>query len=243
MQKQSHSLFFSLVLAFALLCLPLPAMAAQEEFAISRSEDFGIAFYKKAGFEPDFKEWVMGSEAYEEVSAFNKKAFLDEEQARLKQKYDAFDPEEDFLTVAIKARIRFTTLMHSHTGEKMMEIELEEPRTHFSVLVGGNMFAIIVRDLSRLFEHKIEQNDVSRIQKHLGEIEDGKDIAVEMKLKLKVISVDATAPMKLQETYQWLMMTDVASLSLWRKDNYIWEWQAPWYETETERRIRLLFRE
>lgn len=245
------------VCAFIVMALPNPAISAYEEFEYSEAEKAGLAFYHFAGYEPDFKKWIVEYDYYLKAKPSKKNQILYEDEIRLQQGYRQFNPESDYIT------FNTTVIVHVPKMEKRaaflreyqkIPVKIQLPRmlevpgsqeTYFPYYVGGVWYAVIPENFQDL---QIIYMDEAEFYDFAYELDMDRSTAtakVRAEFIMRVKGADTEAPFPIGETQSWLIMGEIGNLQLLHKDKsyMLWEYEAPWYIPKTRKDLMNLFKQ
>lgn len=235
--------------AICVLVLSLEALARPDHYTPSTAYEIGYAFYKLAGSRPDFNRWVERSEAYQMARLSDRPQMLVDEGLRMRQDFKNFDPATDFLVIKTDVTVHIPTDMElkaKRAPRPYLTIQFEDDSRmpYFPFEVAGQWIAVGVGDLKSYQVTPLTDRQTADMRQMLNHGPYKGTTKLEMVLKLRPVSVDAAKPLLLDGQNQWMMMTEVAELSLWGKgDKFIWERHAETYESPTQKELGGLFRE
>jgi hypothetical protein len=227
-----------LILFLGMVFLSSPAAAQRLEF--STSQDVALAFYKTADITPNFERWVAETEPYNLTPLGRRPQVMEEETAKLFNEYNAFDPDEDFLTIRT-----FVTLSPvsgtDDNGTPFYRLDLVYPDApeivyfpyefrdqHFAVMP-YNTESVMSSPIART-EHTFLKENTHPARPYL------------FALRLKPVQAMTDAPYKLDEHEQWVLKTNVASAEIWSDTGVLlWEYSAPWYVAPQVKELNNLY--
>jgi len=242
--KPSHFNITTLIVSALFLVMPSHKASAQPFEAIADHKDIVIAFYRTAGYIPNFHKWITEDRLYRTTPLARRKMVYDEEIEKLQSKYMGFDPAEDFLTIKTEARTIISKKV-TYGEEEQPETEyflelsfVKAPEaTFFPYEFMDDKFAVIPKNLQNHLKLKIPEAQYERILRFLGET--GK---ADMTFKLKPVEANIKSPVKLAGGHYWTLMTDIASMALWTDSGFLlWEYTAPWYVSPTTQLLQDLY--
>lgn len=228
-----------------LLCAAVLAAAAYAQqpgaMKISTAEDVVIAFYKTGGATPPYEKWIKGREPYATTAVARRPALLEQERARLKSLYAAFNPSRDLLTV--RTTVIAKAAQYQDPDDKDKAVSVLEMRfeagdaDYFPYDFLDERFAVIPQDIARHLKPEVGNEQFNYLN---AQLERGKPVT--LILELRPVKADMEAPFNLDGTGggvdaddgkgQWMFLTDIASMSVWNKaGSMLWEYTAPWYIT------------
>lgn len=229
------------VLVSLLVIAVQPARAGIEELKPSTSEDIAIAFYRFVDAQPDFRRWIEASEVFQSTEAVNRAVIYQTEKRRLVGKFREIAPRTQLFTIEVPVVVKITKVLEATNKPYLLEFlpRIDEV-SYFPYSIADIWFAVIIRDLDTFLSQRIEEWEYVRLIRAWPQL-GSRTEKMNLRAHVKITDADARAPVLLDGQHQWLMMTELASMSLWRADDFVWEYQAPWYETPTETELKKLF--
>ncbi len=247
MMKRSYKYIFAKILS-VFLFIGLTSFSVEPANAhdpVSSSMEIGFAFYKMANTSPDFQKWMMESEEYKNASFGDKTKLLVKGIDDMRKQFHAFAPEEDQLIVGVDGRAVVLPSAEDSRYPYTLNLLLGDDEVDFFPYeIAGEWIAVVVKDMPKYLTHNLTQANYDQIQHNLG-MPLPLTLKKNMKIifKMKPVSVDAEKPLAMNGHDFWLMMAEPATVSLWRRDSFVWETKASWYNSDTEIELRKLFRE
>ena len=195
----------------------------------SSARDVAFAFYKTAGVMPNFERWVKNTEPYTITPMAKRDKVYAREREKLRQAFKKFEPENDFLVIRTQARVRLVypqnpeseplILAYDYLKEDDSDIE------YFPFEFAKDNYAVAVNDLD---DKKTAELPV-KLYEYLKDQIAGASTVTAI-LQLKPIQADISQPYEYDTLEQWLMVAEIATVSLWTKTGrLIYEYTAPWY--------------
>ena len=228
--------------------LAVPALAMIDDSRYSESEKAGFAFYKLARAKPNFENWIVKTEKYRTLLPQPRIDMLREETNRLHNGMVNFHPDEDFLHVMAEVdigRYRGEALTEVGAGESILDIRLAGfQQIYFPFNVGDLWIAVIPEGIDLAGGVVMKKDDYRRLARKYGfdagYVRSGKAI---LDMRLRAVSVDVSAPVRLDERDYWPMLAEIGSISLIdiTSKDVIWSHRAPWFTTKEERAIMNLY--
>lgn len=246
------------ILLFLVLVTLAPFAVAQSgggerRVGYSETEKTGFAFYRLADKPPPFEQWVRASDNYMFAKPSAKREILRSETERLTRAYASYMPDDDLLVLRTTVRVRVPNAHERASYEKMgvrkpVQIVTEEIReNYFPVQVGGMWIALVANGLEDYLFMSMDDDAYKRLVERLGIESVGSQRQAVLELRLRPRAVDLTRPLSLDGIDAWLMLGDIATISLWRKQGdgsareMVWEQTQPWYTPRQQRELMDLF--
>lgn len=234
-----------LVLA-ALLCAGLFAAAngadAQlkkpEKTPYSEAEKIGFAFYRLADRTPPFNNWIMQKDEYLLAKPSAKREYMRRETERLTRAYGEYTMDEDLIFLRTEVRVKVPNKTELASYEQMglrkpIQIELTEIKeNYFPVQVGEMWVAVVANKLEDYLFLSLDEPEYDRIASELALDSKGSSRPALLEIRLHPTKIDMSQPMPLDGIEAWLMLGEIASISLWKnkdRDNLVWEKNMDWY--------------
>jgi len=217
---------------------------AQPFEKVAGPQDIVIAFYRTGGHIPNFHKWITEDRLYRTTPLARRKMVYDQEMEKLQNKYMAFNPTEDFLTIKTEAKAALSKeVYYDEQEEEKTEFFLDlsfvkaPDATFFPYEFMEDKFAVIPKHLQNHMKLKIPEAQYERIMRFLGE-----NGTADMTFKLKPLEANIKSPVKLAGGHYWTLMTDIASMALWTDSGFLlWEYTAPWYISPTTQLLQDLY--
>jgi hypothetical protein len=241
-----------LLFVFALLCIAFagagPAYAEKTEY--TESEKVGFAFYKLANRNPPFEEWLKGTDEFKLLKTSRKTEYLRQQTARLSKAFAEYMPDEDLIYVRTAVRIKVPTVRETEAYMRMgvnrpVQILLNElTGNYFPIQVGEMWIAVVPNDLDNYLFLSLNDQEYDALARRMALEPNGSSRYALLELRLRPVSVDIKAPMKLDGIDAWLMMAEIASISLWNNENrdvLLWEHSADWYVPKQQQDLLNLY--
>lgn len=254
----SFSLFrrFLVLAALAGFVLAVPAATSAQErkrerTAYSEAEKIGFAFYRLADKSPPFNKWIVARDEYLLAKPSAKREYLQRETERLAKAYNEYMVDEDmvFLRTEVTVKVPNAAERKSYDGmgvRKPVQIILNEVKeSYFPVQIGDMWIAVVPNDLeNHLFLSLAEAEFEDLIRKMNLDAARGSARGGLLEIRLRPISIDTKAPLHLDGIDAWLMLGEIASISLWRtkeRDTLVWEKNMDWYVPQQQKDLLDLY--
>jgi hypothetical protein len=224
------SLKYLYYLLFIFFVSFLSIQAVAQNFKITESRDVVFIFYKTAEMKPNFESWAKDGIAYRTAPLTRQEEVLKRETEKLEREFQEFSLKDEVIT--IKTKVEANLEKREEDGNYILKMNfLEGEADYFPYEYEGEHFAVVPKDLKTRLNSIIPEGQYNRIRDEVGE--NGKVKAV---LQLKPLRAETDAPFEVDEVEQWVLLTEVASLSLWGNDGFmVWNYSAPWYMTPMTR--------
>lgn len=232
-------LFFSDIAAHA-----QPAPTTQRT-PRTETEKVGFAFYRLAKRPPPFENWIKSSDNYLLAGPVDKQNILHTELQRLARANQEYTLDDDLIHIKTRVEIRATEkldkkakdsgLIHRPISINMKEIK----HGYFPVQLGTLWIALIPNDLESFALFSPAPEDYERLRDKLSL--SGLPRPARMELRLRPRRVDLRSPQSLDGVEAWPMLAEIASLSLWRGKEMVWEYRAEWYRNRTQKELLDLY--
>lgn len=232
-----------LIIAVTLGMNLVPAAQAQillETDQTSSPEEVALAFFKTAHTVPDFKKWAANSEEAKVTPPSKIKEFIGVESQRLKNLYDAYDPNRNFISIRTHALIRLHVTKDKNNNQQLsMSFKFKQgDAEYFPFVFQDYTFAVIPQMLPSFLQQPIERAQHDRIAAFLG---DRKKRMVEIFLQLRPSKAYIATPYVIDGHEQWAFLTDIAMISISEGGRALWQYSAPWYVSPVTEDIRDMY--
>ena len=223
-----------------------------EKTTFSETEKIGFAFYRLADRTPPFDNWIAQKDEYLLAKPSAKREYLRRETERLTRAYDEYTMDEDliFLRTEVRVKVPNKTELASYDQmglRKPIQIELTEIKeNYFPVQIGEMWVAVVANKLEDYLFLSLDDAEYDRIAHELSLDSKGASRPALLEIRLHPTKIDMSQPMPLDGIEAWLMLGEIASISLWKnkdRDNLVWEQNMDWYiPTEQKELIDLYSR-
>lgn len=251
------SVFLSFALAASVTFFAPGARAGKSHYTPSSSREVAYAFYKMAGGVPNFRNWVESSKPYQEARLSDRPEILQAQTLKFRQEFANFDPKENPIVVKVQGDIALKEITTPELPDPSdlsgpaaildVAFSKEVPDTpYFPFEVSGQWIAVVIANADMMRGQNVGADVTSRLKPMMYMMQVGfyELKGVDLVFKLIPENVDARAPILLDGEEQWLMMTRVASISIWNsKGEFMWEYSAPDYVSPVKLELKRLFRE
>jgi len=230
-----------------LLMISIVSVNSYAQLSVNDEEKAVFAFLKLAAKKPNLGTWITHSTKYQQAAKFDKERLLETEKIRLGGAFGTYNVKKDF--IKIKSNIRLISSVDTDGKAKLTvrftDHELIET-PYFPFPYGEQSIALIVSDLNKFLSVELTPEEAQLAQRYLHS---SAPYEAKLELRIRPLSVDASAPLQIDGIEQWLMMGDIAYLKILFHDEYkrkeiaIWDYNAPWYLSESQRELLDLFKE
>ncbi len=219
------------------LCGGVSAFAAN--YLFTDSEKAAFAFFHYTKNTPDFENWVKNSPRHINAPLPEKDTILEQELLRLRWGFATLDSSREDLL--IKTDILFQ--IRRTTGTEFLNFKFinsgNEEVPYFPYPYGREWIAVVVNNLADYTTVPLNTNEAARIhqfikdeQVHRGTVE----------IRVRPVSADNTAPMKLDGAEQWLMLGSVSGIEFFTPASNntnvsLWRYTDKKFLTETEQML------
>lgn len=219
---------------------------SQAQLSVSDQEKAVFAFMKLTNQEPNLKNWIVNSTKYQKANKFDRESLLETEETRLGWGFGTYDVTKDFIKV--KSKIRLTTEVNAD-NKRVLNVSFahnSNETPYFPFPYGEEWIAFIINDLIDFKTITLKPEEVPKVKQYFY---DAAPYEAEIEIRLRPLTADATAPLEVDGTEQWLMLGDVAYLKIEFYDKFkfenvlVWDYNAPWYLSESQKALLELFKE
>lgn len=241
-----------LIGGFVLAVLRPSVSAALEPGRYSESEKVGFAFHQLGKFEPDYESWIKNTDRYKALLPANQLGVMHKELTRLRSGYHNYIPDADLVSIEIEALIKSSNyFVQSQKKGELTDVTIDLidlPENYFPFQVGDTWIALVIKDFDLLNQHTFSAEDYRAFAKTLG-LTAAYQLSqkVSIDLKLRPLSVDTSSPLSLDGLDMWLMLAEIGEMTVWRKVNrdkqVLWTYSAPWYVSDKQKELLLLYQE
>jgi len=230
-------------IALLSLALLFPAMAiAQQNDGSASAEDVAIAFFKAAGENPDFDLWAKNTRDYKRAAPAQANEILDKEKQRLMVKWREYKSAENVLDIRGNVSVELkSTLEKDGTQHYWMYLSFEAGDiTYFPFEFQDYKFAVIPQQIETLMIQEIREEQLNLIRNDFGGAMSGNAY---LYLQLKPVKAYMQQPYVIDDTEQWALLCDIATLSLvsTKKAGALWNYGADWYVSPATETLRDLY--
>lgn len=245
--------FFGLLVA---LFLCGPAMAQPTEIKktpYSETEKIGFAFYTLAKRHPPFESWIRVTDNYLLAKPSAKRGIMIAETERLSKAFGEYMLDDDLIFIRTNVRVKVPTTTEREAYDKMgvrkpVQILMDDVHeNYFPVKIGEMWIAVVASQLEDFLFLSLTPEEYERLTKRLSLDARGTARHATLELRLRPVKVDLSRPMPLDGLEAWLMLSEIASISLWRKANgdkdaeVLWEQNMSWYKTREQKELLDLY--
>ncbi len=232
---------FTGTLLFLALLFPA-AVKAQTDDGSAIGEDVAIAFFKAAGENPDFDLWAKNTRDYKRAAPARANEILDKEKQRLMVKWREYKSAEDVLDIRGNVSVELkSTLAKDGTQHYWMYLSFEAGDiTYFPFEFQDYKFAVIPQQIETLMIQEIREEQLNLIRNDFGGAMSG---SAYLYLQLKPVKAYMQQPYTIDNTEQWALLCDIATLSLvsMKKSGALWNYGADWYVSPATETLRELY--
>ena len=232
-----------------------PGAAAQERkrerTPYSEAEKIGFAFYRLADKQPPFNNWIMARDEYLLAKPSMKRDYLRRETERLSKAYNEYMVDDDMIYLRTEVTIKVPNATERQSYESMglrkpVQIVLKEIKeNYFPVQVGDMWIAVVPNDLEKYLFLSLEEAEYEKMMAELMlDTTRGSARGAILEIRLRPLSIDTKMPMHLDGIDAWLMLGEIASISLWRtkeRDTLVWEQNMDWYVPQQQKDLLDLY--
>lgn len=222
------------------ICLPLfmvfflsatPVAQAQTAAPAGLSAEYltGLAFYKFAGVDPDFKTWVVNSQAYKDSTPHDRADMIREEVPHLQNTFSNYMIEDNPITIKVKATFVAPSAVAAKTmlaDKKKITIPVkltEMSNAYFPLQVGEMWIALIPKDLEKMLEMTFTADEYEAFRRRAAEAGMiGRPCT--LILTMVPIKADITAPLQVNDFSLWMLMAEIIKFELWSQDGKKFGW-------------------
>lgn len=244
-------LIFGLGAAF-LYALPAAAQgkALGARTPYSEAEKAGFAFYRLAGRTPPFEQWIVNREKYLLAKPSARREYLQEEMSRLTRAFNEYSMQDNLIVlrtrVTLKTPSKAEQEVYKNMGvRKPVTMVLSETRDNiFPIEVGQMWIGLVPNHIEDYLELSLNDEEFTRLMKQLGFGSGGEERQAIMEIRLRPEAIDTAEPIAMDNIHVWLMLSDIASISLWNTANtqtMAWERHAPWYLPQGQKDLMDLY--
>lgn len=236
---------------FILFCVLFSCFSAKivygqpaHDRGVTSEEKAIFAFFRAANVAPDYEFWIKSSYKYRRLDEHKQQKYFISEMMRLGRGYSVYDKERDVLI--IKADI-FSRYIPGEDGEASRitfrffnAVGAEIPSFNFPY--GDDIVSLVIDRLSVFSDLKLKDNQREVLLQKVPYLKD--DFDAKLEIHVRVARADLDKPLMTPEKKrQWLMVGDIAYLKCTfssfyenNDDNLLWDYLAPWYEAEFQRK-------
>jgi hypothetical protein len=233
----------------------LPAASAQdrkrERTSYSEAEKIGFAFYRLADKSPPFNNWIMSRDEYLLAKPSAKREYLRRETERLSKAYNEYMVDDDMIYLRTEVTIKVPNATERQSYESMglrkpVQIMLNEVKeNYFPVQIGEMWIAVVPNELDKYLFLSLEEEEYNKMMRELTlDTSRGAARNALLEIRLRPVSIDTKNPMHLDGIDAWLMLGEIASISLWRnknRDALVWEQNMDWYIPQQQKDLLDLY--
>lgn len=230
------SRLLAIMIIFSALCMSVPA-SAQYDPEITQSEKAIFAYFKLTQGTPFFDPWIKGSSVYKKTPPARQEGFYEEELMRLKWGFGTFDEKEQFLEISADTYMQLNKTKDGPVLSFKFINSGSEEIPYFPYPYGDEWVALVINDLAYFTSVPLGPKQLETVATYF---EPGKIYKGAVRMRIRPVSADATAPLLVDNGNFWLMMGDTAYFEFLyappesaQKLN-IWSYTAPWYLSENE---------
>ncbi len=212
---------------FLILALMLPKIVFAETSNLlaepTKPKDIAFTFYRLAGLKPDFAPLIQSTSAYQNADEATKAKMLTEDKAKMDQEFNSLNPKAR--AIVVRSAVQLKMNLGAPAGMTLNFPEHTGP-IYFAYQWAGENFAVIPNKIDSFVTIPLKMAEASAVSARL---DSGGNAT--MVLELLPLSTDSNRPMRLDGLDQWLMMTNIVSISFYNQYlQTIWSWDAPGYK-------------
>lgn len=238
---------FFRVLFFMALIMPICVLAvspsrAQYNTSTSSAEDVAIAFFQTGGTNPNFEQWARSSQEYKVAAPAMANEVLSNEKQRLFKKWRSYKADENVLTVSGSVRIELKTVTTKEGNEEhwMHMAFTEGAVTYFPYKFLDYAFAVIPQQIESMLIQPLQKQQYELFVQSFGGLKTGN---ATLSVQLKPSRSYLQQPYMIDNKEQWVLLCDVATLSLLNNRNSepMWNYASDWYVSPITQELRDLY--
>jgi hypothetical protein len=228
---------------------PPPAHALLDKTRYTDTELVGYAFSKLGKVPPDYQAWINNMEVYRKSSPLQRQDMDRLVRQRLEEGYYNYSPDDDLIHILADVTVTWNSKDFDGSATPADEGAAEENKTfkitfgaamgrdktapYFPYLVGKLWIAVIPKDIGAFLNLSLPPAQARDFLKKAGVGAGAGSMDAIIDLKLRPLSANANEPLEIDDTVYWLMLSDIANLTLWNegRDGMIWSYDAPWFES------------
>lgn len=222
--------FYGLLLTVILLALPATVQAGPPlpDNMYTEAQKTGFAFYRLAHREPDFAKWATGQGEGDQAGI-------------LRDGFRQYDPRRDMIKV--QAAILVSAAADGHGGHSLAVKLGPDEMTYFPMRVAGMDIALIPSNPNEFAGFPVDAATYKALD-DVVHLADGGQHEADAEIMVRPRSVDAAKPMLIDKRQRWLMMVDVAQVTIWdpREKTTLWSAGAPWFQSGEKRQLMDLYK-
>jgi len=228
---------------------PLPAHAVLDKNKYTDTELVGYAFSKLGKVPPDYQAWINNMEVYRKSTPLQRQEMDTQVRQRLEEGYYNYSPEDDLIHIVADVKVTWNAADFAAAATPADEGTPEDNKTfkitfgaamgkdkaapYFPYLVGKLWIAVIPKDIGAFLNLSLPSAQASEFLKKIGVGAGAGAADAIIELKLRPISANANEPLQIDDTVFWLMLSDIANMSIWNpgRDGLVWSYDAPWFQS------------
>lgn len=220
---------FTLFLAAFLVLSPRHVHADQK--VISSREDVAIAFFKTGNVLPNFENWAKNAKAYKTIPLDGAKNYVNKEKERLTKRWLNYEPQEDFIVFKVPVRLTLSAVEgqkdHAKYWMRIAFADKEMSEEYFTVDFQGYYIAVIPQKSDETLIQNLRPEQFTALTERFGDSLTG---TADLYIELRPAQAYTNAPHKIDNRDQWVLLSDVISMSLTDRDSRpFWNYSASWY--------------
>ncbi len=250
-QIHSNSLFSVCRLGLFLTALALsqPALAQEQQaqtpptpkqettiIEVSQSEKAVLAFFRLAGREPNYDDWVINAEKYKNAEdKFERQKILLQERSRLQSAFQYYDPKTSYLPVSTRVYLQYAEQGSTNLLLfKFVETAQTSDIPYFPYPYGDEWIALIVSDLKDFSAVDLQPESAAFVKQHM---DTNRVYTGRLTLQVTPKGANAQTPLaaNADEPVQWALSGSVAYIGYTlekpgKEDVLIWDYAVPSYQ-------------
>jgi hypothetical protein len=187
--------------------------------------------------------------AYMKIDPQLRAAFVAEQTARLRDGFDAFDPEVDLIHVRVPGWLRLPNHATRDAAFRQgapVTLRLEIDNFNDKTLpfqVGGNWIAVLPEDIDAALNFSLSEAEFRDLARHAHFPDDAQTRRAAIDLLILPYAADTRTPATMKGLKLWKLRAHVAQVGLWSGEEFLWPvYNAPWYRSETRKELMRLYR-
>lgn len=228
---------------------PQPAHAVLDKNRYTDTELVGYAFSKLGKVPPDYQAWINNMAVYRKSTPLQRQEMDTQVRQRLEEGYYSYSPDDDLIHIVADVKVTWNaadfaagaapadegTPEDNKTFKITFGVEMGKDKTapYFPFLVGKLWIALVPKDIGAFLNLSLPSAQAMSFIKKIGTVPRAGGASAIIDMKLRPISANANEPLQIDDTVFWLMLTDIANLSIFNsgRDALAWSYDAPWFES------------
>jgi hypothetical protein len=246
--------FFLIIAALTAFGTATPAsaqgMPVESLVGFTETEKVGFAFYHLINKEPPYMDWIQARDDYIKGNPKERMDIMDEQRFRLRDGFANYRVDRDM--VMVKLPLSYTLIdnpdyltdskAQNRGLIKRLIIKLPDDKIpYFPFTVGKFWVGVIPNDLAKPLEIDLNEEDYKNFSHGIVDGTNFKNKGLFTTIIMKPLQADAKAPMMEGNMPVFLMLSDIASLSIrGLSEELLWGWTAPWFMNSKSQELMTL---